>query len=74
MAILLAVVFFLKIQLPVHRAEYWEWVGIRVLGIVPSQETAIVMFVSDLAAVAMALVGWAIGKVIRKHATNSRRS
>lgn len=73
-ALLLAVVFFLKIQLPGHRTEYWGWEGIRVWGIVPSQETAVVMFVSDFAAVAMALVGRAIGKVIRKHATNSRRS
>ncbi len=72
--VLLAVVFFLKIQLPGHRTEYWGWEGIRVWGIVPSQETAVVMFVSDFAAVAMALVGRAIGKVIRKHATNSRRS
>ena len=71
---LLAVVFFLKIQLPGNRTEYWGWEGIRVWGIVPSQETAVVMFVSDFAAVAMALVGRAIGKVIRKRAANSRRS
>lgn len=29
---LLAVVFFLKIQLPGHRTEYWGWEGIRVWG------------------------------------------
>lgn len=66
LALLWVAVFFLKIRLPGHRADYSAWEGITVWGIVPSQESAIVMFVSDTLAAVLAVAGCALGKGVRK--------